>query len=441
MSKNLRKPGVSPASEQKPEHSDQGRAGWFRRLFHIVGPGVVTGASDDDPSGIGTYSQVGAQFGFNMLWTMPLTFPLMAAIQVICARIGRVTGKGIGANLREHYPRRLLYLMVSLLLIANILNIGADLSAMGAALQLLLPGNVAIYTTLFGVVSLLAELWIPYHRYVSVLKWLCLSLFAYVAVVFVVKIPWNTVILKTFMPTISIKSDYLTGIVAVFGTTISPYLFFWQASQEVEDMKASPTEQPLRAAPGQAARQWARIKADTLLGMALSNIVAYFIILTTAVTLHAHGRTTISSATQAAEVLRPIAGQLAFALFALGIIGTGLLAIPVLAGSSAYGVSEALRLKTGLERKPLDAVGFYAVITASTVAGAVLTFLHVNPIQALFWSAVINGVVAVPLMVVIMLMASHAVIMGKFTLSHPLKLVGWLATGVMGLTVIGMLLS
>jgi NRAMP (natural resistance-associated macrophage protein)-like metal ion transporter len=441
MSKRLRKPAGATGRKKEATHTDRGLVGRFRRLFLTIGPGVVTGASDDDPSGIGTYSQMGAQFGFNMLWTMLLTFPLMVAIQAICARIGRVTGQGIGANLREHYPRWLLYLMVSLLLVANILNIGADLSAMGAALQLLLPGNVIIYTLLFGIASLLAQLWIPYHRYVSVLKWLCLSLFAYFAVIFAVKVPWSTVLLKTFLPTISLKPAYLTGIVAVFGTTISPYLFFWQASQEVEDMKASPTEQPLRRAPGQAAWQWARIKADTLLGMALSNIVAFFIILTTAVTLHAHGQTDISSAAQAAEALRPIAGRLAFMLFALGIIGTGLLAIPVLAGSLAYGVSETLLWKTGLERKPLDAIGFYFVIMASTVLGAVLIFLHVNPIKALVWSAVINGIVAVPLMVLIMLMASHSAIMGKFTLSMSLKSLGWLATGVMGLTVIGMFVS
>ncbi|WP_211251636.1 NRAMP family divalent metal transporter [Andreprevotia chitinilytica] len=409
--------------------------------MHALGPGLVTGASDDDPSGIGTYSQVGAQFGFGMLWTMLFSYPLMVSIQLICARIGRVTGHGVAGNLRRYYPAWLLYPIVLLLLIANTINIGADLGAMSAALHLLVGGPVGWYTAAFGVTSALLQVFVPYHYYVRVLKCLTLALFAYVATVLVIHIPWLTVAKETLLPALSFKSEYVTAVVAILGTTISPYLFFWQASQEVEDQEAAPTEHPLKQAPSEAPKQLARIKLDTWIGMGLSNFVAFFIILTTAVTLFAHGVTNIDSASKAAEALRPIAGNFAFFLFAAGIIGTGLLAIPVLAGSAAYGVGEALKWITGLEKTLAQAHGFYAVIVLATLAGVGMNYSGINPIKALFWTAVINGVIAVPILVVIMLMAVRPKIMGAFVVSRRLLMVGWLTTVVMGLSVIGMLIT
>ena len=397
----------------------------------LIGPGILTGASDDDPSGIGTYSQVGAQFGFGMLWTMLFSYPLMVTAQLVCARIGRVTGHGLAGNLRRHYPAWLLHPLVVLLLVANTVNIGADLGAMGAALQLLVGGHAGWYTAAFGAVSVLLQVFVPYHRYVSILKWLTLALLAYVATVFVVEIPWREVAARTLWPRISLDREYLTAIVAVLGTTISPYLFFWQASQEVEELDAAPDEQPLERAPRQAPAQLHRIALDTYVGMGASNLVAWFIILTAAVALHAHGVREIASAAQAAEALKPIAGDFAFALFACGIIGTGLLAVPVLAGSAAYGVGEALNWRTGLEEKPAAARGFYAVIAVATVAGTAMSLAGLDPMKALFWSAVINGVIAVPILAAIMLLASRRDAMGRFAISGRLKAMGWLTTAVM----------
>ncbi len=397
----------------------------------MLGPGLITGASDDDPSGIGTYSQVGAQFGFGMLWTMLFSFPLMVCVQLICARIGRVTGGGIAGNLRRHFPAKVLFPIVGLLLIANTINIAADLGAMGAALQLLIGGSGLAYTVCFAALSLLLQVFVPYSRYVYILKWLCLVLFAYVAAAFSLSIPWREVALRTVLPTLSFKSDYITAVVAIFGTTISPYLFFWQASQEVEDQEAAPGEEPLITAPAQARAQLSRISTDTYIGMGISNLVAFFIILTTAVTLHAHGIKNIATAAQAATALRPIAGDFAFGLFSLGIIGTGLLAVPVLAGSAAYGVAEAMGWKFGMERKLAQATKFYAVIAAAMLAGLVMNFMGVDPIKALFWTAVINGVVAVPLIIVIMLMASRTRVMGQFVISAYLKYGGWITAAFM----------
>ena len=407
-------------------------------LAALIGPGLLTGASDDDPSGIGTYSQVGAQFGYGMLWTMLFSYPLMVAAQLVCARIGRVTGKGLAGNLREFYPRWALYPLIALLLVANTVNIGADLGAMGASVQLLAGGQAAWYTIAFGIVSVVAEVLVPYHRYVRVLKWLTLALFAYVATVFVVQIPWGQVLHDTFLPKISLTKDYVTTIVAVFGTTISPYLFFWQASQEVEDLDACDEDKALIDAPNQAGAQLHRINIDTYLGMGASNVVAFFIILTTAATLHAHGVHDIESAAQTAQALKPVAGEFAFALFALGIIGTGLIAVPVLAGSAAYAVGETMQWKTGLERKPMRARGFYAVIAVATLAGTAMNFIHVNPIKALFWTAVINGVIAVPMLAAVMLLAARESTMGKFAISGTLKTMGWITTAVMAVCVVGM---
>ena len=408
------------------------------KLADVMGPGLITGASDDDPSGIATYSQAGAQFGYTLGWTLLLTYPLMCAIQMISAQIGRVTGRGLAGNMRRHYPAPLLYALVGLLFIANIINIGADLGAMAAALKLLIDAPTIVYIAGFAVVMTLMEIFMRYSRYASVLRWLTLSLFAYVGTVFVVGVPWGTVAKNLAFPRISFGGDYLTVVVAVFGTTISPYLFFWQAADEVEEEKENVDAKPLKIAPEQAPRQLARIQLDTLVGMGLSNIIALFIMLTTAATLNAHGVKDIETSSQAAEALRPIAGQFAFVIFALGIIGTGLLAVPVLAGSAAYALGEAFKWRVGLAQRPGRAPAFYAAITVATLGGAALNFTPLDPIKALFWSAVINGVAAVPIMVMIMLMGSKSAVMGQFTLRPFLKTLGWLATAVMAAAAVGM---
>jgi NRAMP (natural resistance-associated macrophage protein)-like metal ion transporter len=416
----------APASDKK------------KGLAALVGPGLLTGASDDDPSGIGTYSQVGAQFGTGMLWTMLFSYPLMVAAQLICARIGRVTGKGLAGNLREHYPRWALYPLVLLLLVANTINIGADLGAMGESVRLLLPGQAGWYTVAFGLLSAVLEVMVPYHRYVRVLKWLTLALLAYVATVFVVHVDWGRVLHDTLLPRLSFDKSAVTAIVAIFGTTISPYLFFWQASQEVEELDAVDGEKPLIVAPRQAAGQLHRIDVDTYLGMGASNLVAFFIILTTAATLYTHGVHDIESATQTAQALKPVAGPFASALFAMGIVGTGMLAVPVLAGSAAYAVGETMRWNSSLESEPRKARGFYAVVAVATLAGTAMNFTHVNPIKALFWTAVINGVIAVPMLAAVMLVAAKQRAMGKFAISGMLRAMGWITTAVMAACVVGM---
>jgi NRAMP (natural resistance-associated macrophage protein)-like metal ion transporter len=428
-------PAPSPACEASASVDKQ------KGLATLIGPGLLTGASDDDPSGIGTYSQVGAQFGYGMLWTMLFSYPLMVAAQLVCARIGRVTGKGLAGNLREHYPRWALYPLVFLLLAANTINIGADLGAMGEGIHLLLPGEAAWYTVGFGLVSVVLEVMVPYHRYVRVLKWLTLALLAYVATVFVVKIDWAQVLRATVVPHLAFDRGAVTAIVAIFGTTISPYLFFWQASQEVEELDACAADQPLVDAPQQAAAQLHRIDVDTYLGMAASNVVAFFIILTTAATLHAHGVHDIESAAQTAQALKPLAGPFAFALFAMGIVGTGLLAVPVLAGSAAYAVGETMQWNSSLESKPNKARGFYAVIAVATLAGTAMNFVHINPIKALFWTAVINGVIAVPMLAAVMLVAAEHKAMGRFAISGRLRAMGWITTAAMAACVAGMALT
>lgn len=408
------------------------------KLLQVLGPGLVTGASDDDPSGIATYSQAGAQFGYNTAWVMLFSWPLMCAIQEISARIGRVTGRGLAGNLKQLYPRSVLGAVVSLLLIANTINLGADLGAMGAALKLVIGGPELLYVGAFALLSILLEVFVRYSRYVSVLKWLTLALFAYVGVALVAGIPWGSVAYRLVAPHIDWSSAYITTLVAILGTTISPYLFFWQAEEEVEEVKERDQAKPLRRAPRQAKKEFARIRLDTYLGMGLSNLVALFIILTTAATLHAHGVTDIQTSAQAAEALRPIAGPAAFVIFALGIVGTGLLAVPVLAGSAAYAVGESFGWHVGLARKLKRAPAFYAVIVVATIVGALLNFTSIDPIRALFWSAVINGVVAVPVMVMMMLLASRPSVMGRFTISPMLKVVGWAATAVMAAASVAM---
>jgi NRAMP (natural resistance-associated macrophage protein)-like metal ion transporter len=422
----------------KPGDSLDAKGSWVRKL----GPGLITGAADDDPSGIATYSQAGAQFGFGMLWTLIFTYPLMVGIQMVSARIGRVTGHGLATNIRRHYPKWLLYAIVGLLLVANTINIAADVAAMGDALKLVVGGPAQLYAVGFGLVSVLLQVFIPYSRYVRVLKWLTLALLAYVGTVFVVHIPWMQAARQGLvLPGFPWAPAFITTIVAVFGTTISPYLFFWQASQEVEDLRADKNAHALKHAPREARADYTRIKLDTYIGMGFSNLVAFFIMLTTAVTLNMHGITEIQSSAQAATALRPIAGNFAFMLFALGIIGTGLLAIPVLAGSAAYAMSGTFKWKSSLEDEPAVAPRFYGIIVVATLAGVGLVFAPIDPIKALYWSAVINGVISIPIMAVMMLMASRADIMGRLVIRRRLKVLGWLCTAVMATAVAAMFLT
>jgi NRAMP (natural resistance-associated macrophage protein)-like metal ion transporter len=403
-------------------------------LLKKLGPGLITGAADDDPSGIATYSQAGAQYGYGLLWSVFFTTPLMIGIQIVSARIGRVTGHGLAANIRERFPKPVLYFIVGLLLIANTINIAADLGAMGDALVLIAGGNSSIYIVFFALVSLTLQVFIPFPRYAPILKWLTLSLFAYVGTVLVVHTP-SAAVTATLIPRVVLDRDYISMLVAVLGTTISPYLFFWQASQEVEEQRATPGHEPLRQAPEQARRHLDRIKTDTYIGMMYSNLIALCIMLTTAATLHAAGVHEILDAAQAAQALRPLAGEFAFALFAGGIIGTGLLAMPVLAGSAAYAVAESLRWPIGLGLPLAEARGFYSILTVATVLGVLIDLSGVDSMKALLWAAIVNGVVAVPIMVVLMVLAGDPARMGPFVVKRRLKFLGWLATAVMAAAV------
>jgi Mn2+/Fe2+ NRAMP family transporter len=408
-------------------------------LFRLLGPGLVTGAADDDPSGIATYSQAGAQFGYGLLWTIFLTIPFMIAIQLVSALIGRVTGKGLAANVMDVAPRWLVLALVALLVAANTFNIAADIAAMAEALSLVIGGLNHEHALIFAAGSTLLQVFVPYRRYAPVLKFLTLALFAYVATAFMVKIPWGTALLATIWPKVHISSDYFMMVVAMLGTTISPYLFFWQASQEVEEMHQGKTHRPLRELTRGGSPELDRIKIDTTVGMIFSNAIAFFIILTTASVLNAHGITNINSATQAAEALRPLAGDATFALFALGIIGTGLLAIPVLAGSAAYGVSEVFGWPATLEAKAPDAVGFYSIIAAATVIGFALGFTGFDAITMLVWSAVLNGIVAVPIMAMMMVIVSNSRLMGRFKARTWLIVLGWVGTAIMAVAVIALI--
>jgi NRAMP (natural resistance-associated macrophage protein)-like metal ion transporter len=396
-----------------------------------LGPGLVTGAADDDPSGIATYSQAGAQFGYGLMWTMLLCYPLMSAVQLVSAHIGRVTGAGLANNLVGTFPKRLVGALIGILLIANIINIGADLSAMGEAATLVVGGSEHAYVLAFALVCTLLQLFLSYRRYARVLKWLTLSLFAYVAVLLVVRTDWSAALIGLVLPT-DLGRDALLTIVALFGTTISPYLFFWQSAQEAEEIATSkqrPVKQEPRSAPG----QFRRMRFDTLTGMAFSNLISLAIIMAAAATLHRQGITQIGSAAEAAEALRPVAGQFAFAFFAMGIIGTGLLAVPVLAGSAAFAVAEVFGWKEGLEYQPRQAAGFYSIIVLATLVGALIDWSPIDPMRALFWSAVLNGLAAVPLMIAMMVVVSRHKVMGRFTASPSLLAFGWAATAVMTL--------
>jgi Mn2+/Fe2+ NRAMP family transporter len=423
------------------QHANALQVFWIRLKeppLSRVGPGLITGVADDDPSGIATYSQAGAQYGLDMLWTMPLAFPLMAAVQSMCARIGRVTGKGLAANIKAAFHPIVLQGVVLSLLVANTLNIAADVAAMGEVAELVTGFDRHLMTLIFVVGTLLLQVFIPYHRYVSFLKWLTLSLLAYAAVLFTVHVPWGQVALRTVWPSFTPDAAAATVVVGVFGTTISPYLFFWQASEEVEDMQNRKGAPPLVDDAFAAGSELRRIKWDTWSGMFYSDITAYFIILATAVTLNVTGVKDIETAAQAASALRPLAGDFAYMLFALGILGVGLIGVPVLAGSAAYALCEAMGWKWGLERRANDARGFYGIIAVSVLAGLVIQYSPISPMKALFWSAVINGLVAVPLMVVILMLVSKKSVMGSFTAGRPIIILGWIATVVMGVAAVWM---
>ena len=409
-------------------------------VIEQLGPGLITGAADDDPSGIATYSQAGAQFGLNMLWSVVICLPLMIAIQSIAARIGCVTGQGLAANIKQVFPRWLLMVLVLLLLVANVINIAADVAAMGEAAALVLPGiDFHIYVVAFAAVSLLLQVFVAYHRYVNVLKYLTLALLAYVAVIFTVQIPWREVAIHTFIPRLAINKASAMMLVAVLGTTISPYLFFWQSAQEVEEIEdASNNKAALKSGAKDARRQLRRIGVDTITGMVFSELIAFFVILTAAVTLNVHHITQIDTAAQAAAALKPIAGPFASIVFSLGIIGTGLLAIPVLAGSAAYAVAETQGWKEGLSHKVLEAKGFYAIIGLAVAGGVALSFSPIDPIKALVWSAIVNGVTAVPIMAVTMIVSVRKDLMGEYPATWLQRIFGWLATAVMGAAAVGM---
>ena len=406
-------------------------------LIKQLGPGLITGAADDDPSGIATYSQAGAQFGFGLLWTLVLTYPLMTAVQLISARIGRVTDAGLARNMQKVLPRWTVTALVLLLFGANTINIGADLAAMGEAAQLVIGWGDHVFTAAFALLSLGLQIFVPYHRYTAILKWLTMVLLAYVALLFMVRVDWAAAGRGMVWPTIA-GTSAITMIVAIFGTTISPYLFFWQSSQEVEEVDQDDCKHPLNQAPREAPAEFRRISLDTFTGMAVSNIVALAIMIGTAATLHAAGKTEIATAADAASALRPVAGHFAFLLFSLGIIGTGLLAIPILAGSAAYAIGDSRGWNTGLENSPGEAKRFYAVIGAATLLGIGIDWSPIDPIKALFWSAVINGVVAVPIMAVMMIVVSRKATMGDYTASAPLLFFGWAATAVMAAAAVAM---
>lgn len=406
----------------------------WRRVWRVLGPGLITGAADDDPSGIATYSQAGAQFGYVLTWTMLLTLPCMVAIQIISACIGWSTQARLTRNIAQRFPKPVVLILVGLLIIANTINIAADLAAMGDALRLVVDGPAIAYAAAFGILCLVAEVFVPYHRYAGYLKFLTIVLFVYVAAAFSIDIPWGHVAVATFLPSVPLNRDLLLTVVAVFGTTISPYLFFWQASQEAEESWLSyRRKQEQRTGLSRAA--FGHISADTWTGMTMSNLIGFFIIVTTAATLNVHGITKVDTAAQAAEALRPIAGNLTFALFGAGIIGTGLLAVPVLAGSAAWAAAEAFGLRGSLELPASRALGFYGIIGSATATGVMLAATKIDPIAMLFWTAVINGVVAVPIMFAMMLVVSGE--RGRRSVALPawVRGLGWLASVLMAVTV------
>jgi len=418
-----------------------GLAAATKRLLARLGPGLITGASDDDPSGIGTYSQAGAQLGFGISWTMVLTYPLMVGIQEVSARIGRITGHGVAGNVCRNFPAPIAWLLIVLLFTANTINIAADLGAMGDSLKLLVGGPAALYVVILGAISVSAQILLDYKRYVRVLKWLTLSLFSYVVALAIIHVPWDEAMRGLLVPKVSLDAMFLTTLMAVLGTTISPYLFVWQASQEAEDRRTRKDRQALKRDDATLKSELARIRFDTMIGMAFSNLIGISIIISTAATLHAAGTSNIQSSAQAAAALKPLAGPFAELLFALGIIGTGLLAVPVLAGSTAYAIGEARKWPVGLSRKPKQAAAFYGVLALSGGLGIALNFFSLNPIKALYWSAVVNGVLAAPVMMMLMLLARSRKVMGPFVVRGWLYGLGWASTIAMAICTLGMAFS
>jgi len=429
---------TEPVSPAVTDEASQPRVGTMRKILstiiHDFGPGLVTGAADDDPSGIATYAQGGVQFGTGLLWTLVLTYPLMSVVQLISARIGRVTGHGLATNMMRIFRTEIAMGLVGLLFIANTINIGADLAAMGSSAALVVGLPAHMLTIGFAAISLLLQVFVPYHSYARFLKWLTLALLSYIALLFTVRLDWGSIATGLLLPHVSSRTALVT-IVAIFGTTISPYLFFWQSAQEVEEIADHPGEKPLREQREAAAPEFARMRIDTWSGMALSNIVAIAIMIGTAATLHAAGKTSIETAADAAQALEPIAGRFSFLLFSLGVIGTGLLAVPVLAGSTAYAVAELRGWRSSLGSRFHDAEGFYAIIIVATSLGVAIDWSPLDPIRALFWSAVLNGIIAVPLLVAIMILAVNPRVMGGFSIGPATRVTGWLTTVVMALAV------
>jgi NRAMP (natural resistance-associated macrophage protein)-like metal ion transporter len=409
-----------------------------RKLANQLGPGLITGAADDDPSGIATYSQAGAQFGAGLLWSLAFTTPLMVGVQMVSARLGWITGRGLAANICRVAPRWIAITLVGLLVVANTLNIGADIAAMGEALQLVVGGPDHGHAIVFGILCAVLPVWLSYESMVGVLKWLTLALLAYVGVVFTLHVDWNRVLVNTLVPKLQKGADYWMMVVGVLGTTISPYLFFWQAAQEAEQRQRVAADAPVDH-PHFVREHLSRIKLDTIVGMGFSNAIAFCVMLATAITLNQHGITDIQTTRQAAEALRPIAGDAAFFLFAAGIIGTGMLAVPVLAGSAAYAVADVFHWRSGLDHTLAEAKGFYGTLIAATVIGTLIDFTPVDPIRALVWSAVVNGIVAVPIMAVMIWLGSNREILGDYTISVRHRVLGWFATAVMLGAVVAMI--
>ena len=421
---------ASPRSEASP----------LKRFFNTLGPGLITGASDDDPSGIGTYAVAGASLGYSTLWTALLSFPMMTAVQFTCAKIGMVSGTGLAAVLRRRFPRPLVYAAVFALLAANTINAGADIGAIAAAINLLVPIPLTLLIVPIGAVILALQIWGSYAVITRCFKWLTLGLLAYVGSALFGRPDWSEVLRGTFVPRLSFDAGYVSTLVAIFGTTISPYMFFWQPSEEVEE-EIEHDRVTLEQRQGATVAELKAAGWDTRIGMFFSNVIMYFIFLATAATLFQAGQTHITSAADVAEALRPLAGDAAALLLAIGLIGSGFLAVPVLTGSSAYAVAETCGWTSGFSRKPRDARGFYGVIAAGTVFGVLFNFLGINPIDALFWTAVLNGFLAPPLLVLVMLVANDRTIMGSRTNGPWLNVVGWGTTIVMFAAAIGLVVT
>jgi NRAMP (natural resistance-associated macrophage protein)-like metal ion transporter len=411
----------------------------LKRSWAVLGPGLITGAADDDPSGISTYSVAGAAYGYATLWIALLTFPLMAAVQLMCARLGMVTGRGLAAAVRIYYPRWVLWGACSILVVANVINICADLGGMAEATQLITGIRALIWIPVYALFLLGLLFWTSYKLIARIFKWLTLVLFAYVLASFYAHVDWRRALEVTFVPHLEWSRGFLAVLVAILGTTISPYLFFWQAAEEVEEERANGRTVAQRK--GATARELRSARADTIAGMFFSNFIMYFIILTTAATLHAHGQTDITTARQAAEALRPLAGDGAYLLFTLGLIGTGMLGVPVLVGSCAYAVTEGAVWRGSMADKPRSARKFYAVMAAAMALGVALNYLGFNAVKMLFWSAVINGLLAPPLILLVILLTSNHKVMGKRANSPLLKCLGWATFGVMTAAAVGMILT